>query len=144
MAKANSLSRWLAAAMAALMLLALLPARVWAAESTAYDTDGATAFTFTDIAITAKDGDCTGYDIDGTALTIEAAGTYIVSGSCQSGSITVKKGVTGVTLVLSGLTLTADGTAAIACNKSSGVIIVAQDGTTNTVSYTHLTLPTIA
>ena len=113
MTKANSLSRWLAAAMAALMLLAMLPARVWAAESTAYDTDGATAFTFTDIAITAKDGDYTGYDIDGTALTIEAAGTYIVSGSCQSGSITVKKGVTGVTLVLSGLTLTADGTANI-------------------------------
>ena len=105
MTKANSLSRWLAAAMAALMLLALLPARVWAAESTAYDTDGATAFTFTDSAITAKDGDYTGYDIDGTALTIEAAGTYIVSGSCHSGSITVKKGVTGVTLVLSGLNL---------------------------------------
>ena len=123
--------------MAALMLLALLPARVWAAESTAYDTDGATAFTFTDIAITAKDGDCTGYDIDGTALTIEAAGTYIVSGSCQSGSITVKKGVTGVTLVLSGLTLTADGTAAIACNKSSGVTIVAQDGTANILSDTE-------
>lgn len=137
MTKANSLSRWLAAAMAALMLLALLPARVWAAESTAYDTDGATAFTFTDIAITAKDGDYTGYDIDGTALTIEAAGTYIVSGSCQSGSITVKKGVTGVTLVLSGLTLTADGTAAIACNKSSGVTIVAQDGTANILSDTE-------
>ena len=137
MTKANSLSRWLAAAMAALMLLALLPARVWAAESTAYDTDGATAFTFTDIAITAKDGDCTGYNIDGTALTIEAAGTYIVSGSCQNGSITVKKGVTGVTLVLSGLTLTADGTAAIACNKSSGVTIVAQDGTTNILSDTE-------
>lgn len=137
MTKANPLSRWLAAAMAALMLLALLPARVWAAESTAYDTDGATAFAFTDIAITAKDGDYTGYDIDGTALTIEAAGTYIVSGSCQSGSITVKKGVTGVTLVLSGLTLTADGTAAIACNKSSGVTIVAQDGTTNILSDTE-------
>lgn len=137
MTKANFLSRWLAAAMAALMLLALLPARVWAAESTAYDTDGATAFTFTDIAITAKDGDYTGYNIDGTALTIEAAGTYIVSGSCQSGSITVKKGVTGVTLVLSGLTLTADGTAAIACNKSSGVTIVAQDGTTNILSDTE-------
>lgn len=137
MTKANSLSRWLAAAMAALMLLALLPARVWAAESTAYDTDGATAFTFTDSAITAKDGDYTGYNIDGTALTIEAAGTYIVSGSCQSGSITVKKGVTGVTLVLSGLTLTAGGTAAIACNKSSGVTIVAQDGTTNILSDTE-------
>ncbi len=137
MTKANSLSCWLAAAMAALMLLALLPARVWAAESTAYDTDGATAFTFTDSAITAKDGDYTGYGIDGTALTIEAAGTYIVSGSCQNGSITVKKGVTGVTLVLSGLTLTADGTAAITCNKSSGVTIVAQDGTTNILSDTE-------
>lgn len=137
MTKANSLSRWLAAAMAALMLLALLPACVWAAESTAYDTDGATAFTFTDSAITVKGGDYTGYDIDGTTLTIEAAGTYIVSGSCHSGSITVKKGVTGVTLVLSGLTLTADGTAAIACNKSSGVTIVAQDGTTNILSDTE-------
>ena len=123
--------------MAARRLRARLPARVWAAESTAYDTDGATAFTFTDIAITAKDGDYNGYDIDGTALTIEAAGTYIVSGSCQSGSITVKKGVTGVTLVLSGLTLTADGTAAIACNKSSGVTIVAQDGTANILSDTE-------
>ena len=78
MTKANSLSRWLAAAMAALMLLALLPARVWAAESTAYDTDGATAFTFTDIAITAKDGDCTGYDIVGTALIVSAVVTISV------------------------------------------------------------------
>lgn len=49
----------------------------------------------------------------------------------------MKKGVTGVTLVLSGLTLTADGTAAIACNKSSGVTIVAQDGTTNILSDTE-------
>ena len=129
--------RLLACLLTLVMLLALLPACVWAAESTAYDTDGATAFTFTDSAITAKDGDYTGYDIDGTALTIEAAGTYIVSGNCQSGSITVKKGVTGVTLVLSDLTLTADGTAAIACNKSSGVTIVAQDGTTNILSDTE-------
>lgn len=49
----------------------------------------------------------------------------------------MKKGVTGVTLVLSGLTLTADGTAAIACNKSSGVTIVAQDGTANILSDTE-------
>ena len=28
---------------------------------------------------------------DGTALTLQGAGTYIVSGSCRDGSITVKK-----------------------------------------------------
>ena len=83
MTKANSLSRWLAAAMAALMLLALLPARVWAAESTAYDTDGATAFTFTDSAITAKDGGrytfaavTENFTIDKAVITITAEGYH--------------------------------------------------------------------
>ena len=35
------------------------------------------------------------------------------SGDCDNGSITVKKGVTGVTIVLNGLTLTNDDSAAI-------------------------------
>ena len=41
------------------------------------------------------------------------------SGDCDNGSITVKKGVTGVTIVLNGLTLTNDDSAAITLNKTA-------------------------
>ena len=69
--------------------------------------------------VTAAGETDTGYEIDGTALTITSSGTYTVSGSCADGSIKVKKGTTGVTLVLSDLTLTSEDTAAITCGKSS-------------------------
>ena len=124
---------WLiACALAMALLAALIPTRVSAASE--YNADGATKFVFSDSGITAEDGDYTGYKIDGTALTINGAGTYVVSGSCDDGSITVKKGTTGVTLVLNGLTLTSSDTAPIACNKSTGVTIVAASGTTNTLT----------
>ena len=120
------------------MILTLLSTTALAAGSE-YDSKGATYFTFTDSGITAVDGDYTDYKIDGAALSIKAAGTYVVSGTCPDGSITIKKGVTGVTLVLNGLTLTNTGsattaTAPITCNKSSGVNIVVASGTINTLA----------
>lgn len=121
----------LAAAALALPLYLLSPVSADAADHSAAD---ATKFTFSGSTITAQDGGCTDYRIDGTALTIEGGGTYIVSGSCPDGSITVKKGVTGVTLVLDGLTLTSENTAPIACNKSSEVTIVAAAGTVSTLT----------
>ena len=36
-------------------------------------------------------GKYTGYEIDGTDVSITAAGTYVFSGDCDNGSITVKK-----------------------------------------------------
>ena len=96
-------------------------------------TDAQTTFTFTDSGITAE-GSSDGYECDGTALTIEAAGTYLLSGSCADGSVKVKKGTTGVTLILSGLDLNSSDTAPIACNKSSEVTIVAAAGTENTLT----------
>ena len=75
-------------------------------------------FTFTDSSVIAAGETNTGYEIDGTVLTITDSGTYTVSGSCADGSIKVKKGTTGVTLVLSDLTLTSEDTAAITCGKS--------------------------
>ena len=99
-----------------------------------YDTSGATAFVFTDGGIAAVDGDYKSYSIDGTSLSIKGAGVYEVSGGCADGSITVKKGVTGVTLILNGLTLTSSDTAPIACNKSTEVTIVAAEGTVNTLT----------
>ena len=113
---------------AAAMTLSLLPAAALAADSE-YSTSGATGFAFTDSGIAAEDGSYTGYKISGTDLTIQDSGTYIVSGNCSDGSITIKKGTTGVTLVLDGLTLTSEDTAPIACNKSSEVKIVAASGT---------------
>lgn len=85
------------------------------------DTASNVTFIFTDSGVTAAGETDTGYEIDGTALTITSSGTYTVSGSCADGSIKVKEGTTGVTLVLDGLTLTSENTAAITCGKSSEV-----------------------
>ena len=96
--------------------------------------EGATSMTFTDSGVASSDGDYTGYEIDGTALTIDGAGTYILTGTCGNGSVTVKKGTTGVTLVLNGLDLTSADTAPITCNKSTEVTICAADGSVNVLT----------
>ena len=98
------------------------------------DTASDVTFTFADSGVTAAGETDTGYEIDGTALTITSSGTYTVSGSCADGSIKVKKGTAGVTLVLSDLTLTSEDTAAITCGKSSEVTILVSDGTTSSLS----------
>lgn len=76
-------------------------------------------------------------EINGTALTITAPGTYVLSGSCADGSMTVEKCVGGVTLVLNGLTLTSETTAPIVCGKGSAVTIEAAAGTENTLTDTE-------
>ena len=101
------------------------------------DTASNVTFTFTDSGVTAAGETDTGYEIDGTALTITSSGTYTVSGSCEDGSIKVKKSTTGVTLVLAGLTLTSENTAAITCGKSSEVTILVSNGTENSLSDTE-------
>ena len=109
---------------------------VLSATESEFSLEGATAFTFTDSGISAAKGDYSGYSIDGTALTISAAGTYAVSGSCADGSITVKAGTENVTLILNGLELTSTTTAPIVCGKSTGVTIAVQSGTQNTLADT--------
>lgn len=101
------------------------------------DTASNVTFTFTESGVTAAGETDTGYEIDGTALTITSSGTYTVSGSCADGSIKVKKGTTGVTLVLDGLTLTSENTAAITCGKSSEVTVLVSNGTENSLSDTE-------
>ena len=119
---------------AAALILSSLQISALAATDTTYDTSDATSFVFSDSGITVTEGSYTGYKTSGTDLTINKAGTYVVSGDCSDGSITVKKGTTGVILVMDGLTLTSDDTAPIACNKSTGVTIVAADDSTNTLT----------
>ncbi len=55
---------------------------------------------------------------------ISEAGTYIISGSASEGSITVKKGTTGVVLVLEDLDLTSSEGAALSINKETEVKLI--------------------
>lgn len=112
------------------LMIGLLPACAGATSATVTADN---TFTFSNSGITASLSG-TGYEISGTDLTITAAGTYALKGICSDGSVTVKKGTTGVTLVLNGLDLTSADTAPIACNKSSGVTIEVASGTVNTLT----------
>ena len=94
----------------------------------------AVTLTFSDSGITADDSGS--FETDGTALTVTGAGAYVLTGSCADGSVKVKKGVTGVTLVLDGLTLTSTNTAPITCCKSTQVVLYAAAGTENRLADT--------
>ena len=102
-----------------------------------YSTDGATKLYFTDNAVQVTAGEYDGYEVDGTNVKITKEGTYVLSGSCSDGSVTVKKGTQNVVIVLDGLSLTCADSAPIICNKSSSVTIVASSGSTNTLADTN-------
>ena len=104
--------------LAALGVVILFGSAVFTAEA----AGSGTTLTFTDSAVTAS-GESAGVEITGTDLTITEAGTYTLTGSCADGSVTVKKGTTGVTLVLDGLTLTSTDSAAVSCNKETEVTL---------------------
>lgn len=124
----------LAALLASALAAGMLPTSACAVSS-AYTSSNATLISFTDSTVTA-DGKYSGYEIEGTDVSITAAGTYVFSGDCDDGSITVKKGVTGVTLVLNGLTLTNADSAAITLNKTAEAALIAAAGSENTVADT--------
>lgn len=126
--KKRILSIILAASMSAM----LLPS-VACAASGSYTEQNATLIEFSDGSVTAA-GAYSGYEIDGTAISITEAGTYVLSGACADGSVTVKREVTGVTLVLDGLDLTSTTTSPITINKSAEATLLAAAGSENTVA----------
>ncbi len=65
-------------------------------------------------------------------IKIEEAGTYIVTGSCSDGNITVKKGTTGVVLILRDLDLTSTTGATVSCNKNTEVKLIIEGSVTLT------------
>ena len=83
-----------------------------------------TADTETAAAITVTEED--------SQVTISESGTYIITGSASSGGITVKKGTTGVVLILQDLDLTSTSGAALSVNKDSEVQIVVSGSVTLT------------
>lgn len=103
-------------------------------DTTDIDLTDATEFVFSDEDITVSEGIYSGYQTEGTALTIKDSGIYVISGSCENGTVTVKKNVTDVTLVLNGLELSASATAPVTCNKGSEVCIFVMEDTVNTLA----------
>ena len=87
-----------------------------AADLTA-DLENATTITVTD---------------EDNEVTITESGTYVITGSASDGNITVKKGTTGVVLVLEDLDLTSTTGAALSVNKDSVVQIVVSGSVTLT------------
>lgn len=102
-------------------------------ENTVDLTDVTASFVFTENGVTAA-GEKNSYELEGTAVTIQEPGSYLFSGACTDGSIKVKKGTIGVTLLLNGLELTSADTAPIVCAKSTEVTIFVVDGTENTLT----------
>lgn len=82
------------------------------------DVEGLRVFTFSDSGVTFSGGS-TNYEISGTHVTITGSGSFVLTGSCADGGVTVKKGVADVTLVLLDLDLTATDTAPIVLGKDS-------------------------
>ena len=114
--KARIVSRTFSAAAAAVMLMGAVSFTVSA------DEDSSNTFTFSDNGITAA-SDGSGYKIDGTSLTINEAGTYTVTGECAEGSITIKKGTEGVTLILNDIKLTSAQTSPLTVGKGASAVV---------------------
>ena len=112
----TGIARVLAILLILTLALTMIPLKASAAASSDV------TFTFSDSGITAS-GSSDNYEIDGTTLTITGAGTYTVTGSCSNGSVVVKKGTTGVTLILKDLTLSASDTAPVVLKKTTEVTI---------------------
>ena len=114
----------LLAVLVAVSILALFVPTGWtAAAEDAGDSDRAeqsAELTFTDNGI-AETQAGSGYAVNGTTLTVTAAGTYRINGSCSDGSITVSASLAGVTLILDNLSLASSSTAPIVVKKASAV-----------------------
>ena len=113
-----------------LLSIALLMTAIPIFSVQAYSKEQAT-LTFTDSGVTETVAG-SGYAIDGTTLTIAAAGTYRLTGSCAEGSVVVNKSLQGVTLILDDLTLTSSVTAPIVIKKSSSVLVKLEGSSTLT------------
>ena len=82
--------------------------------------------TNTAASLTADTANATSYVMSDSdnQVTIDEAGTYIISGSCADGNITVKKGTTGVVLILKDLDLTSTTGATLSLNKNSEAKVI--------------------
>ena len=120
------LKKFIGILLSAVMLLSMFPL----ATASAYSKEQA-ALTFSDSGI-AETSAGSGYSISGTTLTITAAGTYRVTGSCSEGNIVVGKGLKDVTLIFDNLTLSSSTTAPVVMKGSSATLLKLEGASTIT------------
>ena len=96
--KAMNMNKRILRILAITQCLLLLIWAVPAASASSGSYENATYLTFSDDSVTASGNSSSDYEIDGTDLTIKGEGTFVLSGSCSDGTVTVKKGVTDLIL----------------------------------------------
>ena len=97
-----------------------------------YDASEAVTITLNGNSATA---DSDAVQISGSTVTITEAGTYIISGTLENGSIIVDAGKEDkVQLVLNGVSINSDTFAAIYVLQADKTFVTLADGTTNTLS----------
>ena len=97
-----------------------------------YDTEGAVKVAFNKTGIECSDE---GVEVSGSNATITKAGTYILSGTLDNGSIIVDADKEDkVQLVLSGVTINSDTFAAIYVRQADKVFVTLDEGTENILS----------
>jgi hypothetical protein len=69
---------------------------------------------------------------DNNNVKISKSGTYIVTGTCANGNLAVKKGTTGVVLILKDLDLTSSVGATVSLNKGTEVKVIIEGNVTLT------------
>lgn len=97
-----------------------------------YDLTGAVTIRFDDGGVSC---DSSAVTLSGTTVTITAAGTYLLEGSCTDGTVAVDAAKTDkVQLVLNGLQLCAQTGAAIHVRQADKVFITLAEGSENSLS----------
>lgn len=97
-----------------------------------YDESSATRIVFSEGSVSV---DGSGVAVSGTSVTISKKGTYIISGSCSDGSLSVDCGTGNkVQIVLSGLDLTSLSGPAINIKSGKKITITLASGTKNEIS----------
>lgn len=114
----------------ALLVTMLLMQGAWLASAQGVAAVDATA-TITFGADTVIDGQ--GASADGAHVTIDQAGTYVLTGSSSDGSVTVDAAGSDVRLVLASLELSNPGGPALYFKSAASAHVTLADGTSNTI-----------
>ena len=110
---------------------------VHTADATSYDAGTeATTITLTGSSATVSGDGSKNVTVDGSTVTITAAGTYVLSGSLTDGQVIIKAPDAHVILVLDGVDIASSSGAAIAATDADEVTVITADGSENTLSDT--------
>ena len=104
----------------------------YASEPTEVLTSDMTDNTAEDLTADVANAETIVMSADNNNVKISKSGTYIVTGTCADGNLAVKKGTTGVVLILKDLDLTSTTGATVSLNKGTEVKVIIEGNVTLT------------